>query len=91
MANPLDLDQRQQLPLEWLFLLQEHPREDWLAHENFGPLTEYWLNRHDGFRNVGNALIALLRQFREGQIAPQNFGSMLVPLLEFWPSSENPG
>ena len=82
MANPLDLDQRQQLPLEWLFLLQEHPREDWLAHENFGPLTEYWLNRHDGFRNVGNALIALLRQFREGQIPPQNFGSMLAPQLQ---------
>jgi len=82
MTNPLDLDHRQDLPSEWLFLLEAFPRDQWLAHGNLGPLTEFWLNRHDGFRNHGNTLIAMLRQFREGQIPPQRFAGMFAPQLQ---------
>lgn len=82
MTDPLDLDHRRDLPPEWLFLLKEYPRDQWLGHDNLGPLTEFWLNRHDGFRNFGNTLIAMLLQFREGQIPPERFGGMLAPQLQ---------
>lgn len=82
MNDPLNIDSRQDLPQEWLFLLREYPRDAWLGHGNLGPLTNFWLNRHDGFRNFGNTLISMLRQFREGQIPPERFGGMFAPQLQ---------
>lgn len=84
MTDPLDLARRRELPQEWLFLLQEFPRKEWLEHDNLGPLTEFWLNRHDGFRNMGNTLIAMLQQFREGQVPPDRFGGMFAPQLQLF-------
>ncbi|MBN9669140.1 hemerythrin domain-containing protein [Roseibium aggregatum] len=82
MIPPHDLDTRHGLPEEWLFLLKGCPREDWAAHRNLGPLTEFWLSRHDGFRAAGAALEALLRQFREGNIPAAQFGGLFAPRLQ---------
>ena len=80
-VNELNLDMRQGLPQEWL-LFQDISRDDWLTHDNYGPVAELWLKRHDGFRNMGNLLIALLKQFREDQLPAERFASILSPQLQ---------
>lgn len=80
-SNAFQLDIRQGLPREWI-LFQDISRGDWLTHENYGPVTELWLNRHDGFRNMGNILISLLKQYRENQLPPERFAAILAPQLQ---------
>jgi len=82
LIPPHDLDHRQGLPDEWLFLLKEHPREVWAGHRNLGPLMQFWLNRHNGFRQVAATLDTLLTQFNEGQIPADRFGNMFAPHLQ---------
>lgn len=77
-----DLDKRQGLPEEWLFLLKKYPREDWADHRNLGPLTEFWLARHDGFRELGASLDALIHSFREDLIQPDQFARAFLPDLQ---------
>lgn len=79
--DQLQLDLRHGVPQEWL-LFEDISREDWLTHENYGPASELWLNRHDGFRNMGNTLFALLKQYREGQLPIERFAAMLAPQLQ---------
>jgi len=82
MSDGTDLDKRTGLPEEWLFLLKEHPRDDWEDHRNLGPLTEFWLARHNGFRQLGQALDTLLTDFREDRIEANRFGSLFAPRLQ---------
>jgi len=82
MTDPTDLDQRTGLPEEWLYLLKDHPRADWRAHENLGPLTEFWLARHNGFRQLGRTLEDLLSDFREERIPVDRFGGLFAPRLQ---------
>jgi len=82
MSDSTNLDERSGLPEEWLFLLKEHPREDWAGHRNLGPLTEFWLARHDGFRQLGGTLDSLLTDFREDRIEADRFGSLFAPRLQ---------
>ncbi|WP_306140974.1 hemerythrin domain-containing protein [Roseibium sp. MMSF_3412] len=80
-SSEFQLDVRQGLPPEW-FLFQDISRGDWLSHENYGPVSELWLNRHDGFRNMGNILINQLKQYRENQLPAERFSNMLAPQLQ---------
>jgi len=82
MSDSTNLDERSGLPEEWLFLLKQHPREDWAGHRNLGPLTEFWLARHDGFRQLGGTLDGLLTDFREDRIKADGFGSLFAPRLQ---------
>ncbi|MCK7610756.1 hemerythrin domain-containing protein [Roseibium sediminicola] len=82
MNNGTDLDKRTGLPEEWLFLLKRHPRDDWADHRNLGPLTEFWLARHNGFRQLGQTLDTLLSDFREGRIDANRFGGLFAPRLQ---------
>ncbi|MEP3048589.1 MAG: hemerythrin domain-containing protein [Roseibium sp.] len=81
MSELVNLDERTGLPEEWLFLARKHPREIWAAHQNLGPLTEFWLARHNGFRQLGTVLDDLLTKFREQKIQADQFGGLFVPRL----------
>ncbi len=35
---------------------RQYPRESWAGHANFGPLSQFWLRKHDGFRQLGAQL-----------------------------------
>ncbi len=35
---------------------RQYPRESWAGHANFGPLSRFWLQKHDGFRQLGGQL-----------------------------------
>jgi hypothetical protein len=82
MTDSTKLDERTGLPGEWLFLLKVHPRNDWEGHRNLGPLTEFWLARHEGFRQLGGTLGGLLTDFREDRIKADRFGSLFAPRLQ---------
>lgn len=82
MNDETDLDNRPGLPEEWLFLLKQHPRDDWAAHRNLGPLAEFWLARHNGFRQLGHTLDTLLTDFREDRIKADRFGGLFAPRLQ---------
>ncbi len=79
--NEFLLDTRHGLPREW-FLYEDISRGDWLTHENYGPVSELWLNRHDSFRSTGNTLISLLKQYREKQLPAERFVAILAPQLQ---------
>jgi hemerythrin-like domain-containing protein len=82
MTQTTDLDTRTQLPDEWRFLLNDYPREVWGGHENLGPLMQFWLARHDGFRQMGATLDQALTRFREGEVDAQQFGRFFGPRLQ---------
>jgi len=77
-----DLDRRQGLNEELLYLLRRHPREGWDDNAGLGDLARFWLGRHDGFRQLGGALSDALTRFREGEIEAMRFGGFFAPRLQ---------
>ncbi|WP_249693274.1 hemerythrin domain-containing protein [Stappia sp. WLB 29] len=77
-----DLDRRQGLSEELLYLLRRHPREGWGENADLGDLARFWLTRHDGFRQLGGALTDALTRFREGEVEAMQFGGYFAPRLQ---------
>lgn len=77
-----DLDMRQGLSEELLYLLRRHPREGWGENADLGDLARFWLTRHDGFRQLGGALTDALTRFREGEVEAMQFGGYFAPRLQ---------
>ena len=50
MSLELNIDQRAGLPDELCVLLREHPRDSW--RENMTPLAQFWIAKHDDFRDL---------------------------------------
>jgi hemerythrin-like domain-containing protein len=82
MPHPTDLDTRTGLSEEMLFLLRQHPRDVWQAHPNLGGMARFWLDRHNGFRQLGGVLEDALSRFREGEMEPAAFGGFFAPRLQ---------
>ncbi|MEX6508545.1 hemerythrin domain-containing protein [Jiella sp. M17.18] len=81
MEPHFDLDTRAGLPADLRALLENYPREHWSGHENLGQTAQFWLGRHDMFRELGAALQDALRQHREGQVALDPFRRWFAPRL----------
>lgn len=54
--HPLDLETRQGLPDALRVLAEHYPRADWEAHENFGEMIRFWMERHLMFRQLTDVL-----------------------------------
>ncbi len=80
----LDLQSRTGWPEDLRTLLEKYPREVWQKHENLGDLARFWLERHDGFRQLGGALKTATAEFREGTLAPGEFRRFFAPRLQFF-------
>jgi len=78
----LDLDQRDGLPDELLFLLERHPRAGWQSDGGLGMTAQFWLERHAAFRQLGQALQAQAEAFRHGGTAPEDFQARFAPRLQ---------
>jgi hemerythrin-like domain-containing protein len=79
-----DLDSRLGWPDELRFLLHRYPREQWMAHANLGMMARFWLDRHQMFRGLGNALKDSTENFRSGAATPEEFRGWFVPRLQFF-------
>lgn len=87
MSQPLAdtaLGKRNALPDDLTFLLSRYPRSDWKAHKNLGDMAQFWLQRHDMFRDLGGQLINAVSDYREERANAQAFASFFVPRLRFF-------
>ena len=82
MTADLDLDTRAGWPDELRFYLERYPRPLWPGHANLGQMARFWLQIHDGFRELGGALRAKTTDFREDRFSPEEFRAWLAPRLQ---------
>lgn len=75
----LDLDQRRGWPAELRFLLERHPRTDWLAHRSAD--VAFWLEIHDSFRHACVSLELLASEFQEGRRTVRDLAVVAAPRL----------
>ncbi|MGB3407624.1 MAG: hemerythrin domain-containing protein [Jannaschia sp.] len=82
MANipDLSLATRDGLPEALRVLLADHPRDGWRAHPEFGGLTQFWLDKHLGFRRMLTTLQSDLEGRVAGTLDPEVHASRLARL-----------
>lgn len=72
------------LPADIAYLLEKYPREIWDEHRNLGQLSQFWLQRHNMFRELGSMLKTMTHDFRETSQSPGDFQSQFAPRLNFF-------
>jgi iron-sulfur cluster repair protein YtfE (RIC family) len=82
--NPdLILGKRTGWPEELRHLLIRYPREVWTGHANLGQMAQFWLDRHNMFRELTEALLQATHQLREGKVPPEQFRQWFAPRMNF--------
>jgi len=80
----LALDSRAGLPDDLRLLIDRYPREVWGTHANLGAMAQFWLQRHDMFREIAGALETATAAFRAGTASAQDFRAWFPPRLQFF-------
>jgi iron-sulfur cluster repair protein YtfE (RIC family) len=80
----LALDSRHGWTADLRVLIDRYPREVWQGHANLGAMAQFWLSRHDMFREIGMALDAAVVAFRHGTATAEDFRAWLPPRLQFF-------
>jgi hemerythrin-like domain-containing protein len=82
--STLDLDTRLGWPPELQTLLKQYPREVWPGHANLDVTAQFWLERHEGFRQLGRTLEDATTEFREAKVPAAAFRRFFAPRLQFF-------
>ena len=85
----LALASRSGWPDDLRVLLAKYPREQWQGHANLGEMAQFWLSRHDMFRELAATLREIETEFREGRLPAVEFPRQFVPRLQFMLSQLN--
>ncbi len=80
----LTLGRRDKLPDDLRYLFERYPRGEWQGHANLGGMAQFWLQRHDMFRELGGMLTHSVAEYRDGRLEAQTFASFFVPRLQFF-------
>jgi len=80
----LALDSRTGWPTDLRLLIDRYPREIWPGHANLGAMAQFWLQRHDMFREIGGTLEQATSAFRDGTATAQDFRAWFPPRLQFF-------
>ena len=80
----LSLAERNGWPPELRALIERYPREVWMGHENLGQMAQFWLSRHNMFRELATSITQGTTAFQEGKMAAAEFPRWLVPRLQFF-------
>jgi hemerythrin-like domain-containing protein len=80
----LALDTRTGWPADLRLLIDRYPREVWTGHANLGAMAQFWLQRHDMFREIGASLDEATTAFREGTMTAADFRAWFPPRLQFF-------
>ena len=75
-----DLRSREGLPDALRALLEKHPREGWRRHPEFGPLTDFWLHKHLGFRRAMETLRSEARDTLDSRIPAEDYARRMSRL-----------
>ena len=84
LPEALSLTTRTALPDGFAFLLAEFPRPVWEGHPNNGQWCQFWLQRHQMFRDYSAALTDACAQLSDGKIEAQAFHEWFVPRVNFY-------
>ena len=79
----LALDSRAGWPADLRHLIDRYPSEVWTGHANLGSMAQFWLQRHDMFREISHALEQATAAFRDGTATAQDFRAWFPPRLQF--------
>jgi hemerythrin-like domain-containing protein len=82
--SALALDSRKGWPADLRLLIDRYPREVWQGHANLGAMAQFWLSRHDMFREIGTALEEATTAFRNGTATAQGFRAWFPSRLQFF-------
>lgn len=80
----LELHARNGLPDDLKYLLEKYPRDVWQGHQNLGQMAQFWLQRHDMFRELGGMLNSSVSDYREEKLDANAFAKFFVPRLRFF-------
>jgi len=80
----LALDARDGWPTDLRLLIDRYPREVWQGHVNLGAMAQFWLSRHDMFREIATALDEATVAFRNGTATAEDFRAWFAPRLQFF-------
>jgi iron-sulfur cluster repair protein YtfE (RIC family) len=80
----LALETRAALPEELAFLLPEYPRAAWEGHPNAGQWAEFWLARHNMFRDFGAALPDAVAKLDAKEVEAEAFHQWFMPRASFF-------
>ena len=84
LSPELALDSRAGWPADLRLLIDRYPREVWTGHVNLGAMAQFWLQRHDMFREIGAALEQATTAFREGSATAEDFRAWFPSRLQFF-------
>jgi hypothetical protein len=84
LTSDLLVGNRAKLPADLRFLVEKYPREVWQGHANLGEMAQFWLQRHDMFRELGGMLGKGVADYREGLLRPFDFAQWFAPRLRFF-------
>lgn len=77
----LALLRRSGLPDDLRFLAEKYPREEWRSHANIVGTAQFWLQRHDMFRELGGMLSGGIEDYRGGRTTAPEFARWFAPRL----------
>ncbi len=80
----LALAERNGWPEELRTFLDRYPREVWAGHENLGQMCQFWLSRHNMFRELAAAIEDALTRYRDGKVGAEEFVNFFAPRLQFF-------
>lgn len=80
----LALEARDGWPADLRLMVDRYPREVWQGHANLGAMAQFWLSRHNMFRDIGTALEEATAAFRNGTANAQNFRAWFPRRLQFF-------
>ena len=80
----LALDVRDGWPADLRLLIDRYPRAVWQGHANLGAMAQFWLSRHDMFRDIAAALEEATAAFRNGTATATDFRAWFPPRLQFF-------
>ncbi len=84
IPDKLSLDRRTALPKDYAFLLKTHPRSTWYEHPNNGQWCQFWLARHNMFREFGEGLTDSCEKLEAGQVEAEGFHEWFMPRASFF-------
>jgi hypothetical protein len=78
------LDTRSGWPADLRVLIDRYPRGVWEGHANLGAMAQFWLQRHDMFREIAAALEQATAAFRDGTASAQDLRAWFPSRLQFF-------
>lgn len=83
IANENLLFNRNGLPEDLRFLIQQYPRDGWRRSDALTAMGRFWLKRHNLFRELAGILNGSIDRLQEKDFEPRAFAAWFAPRLDY--------